>query len=283
MMRIAVLAVIGATIRTQPEPTGWDQRLASLSPDEPSAYLSLAEEIIDLGRVEEVPLARELLALAFELDRLDGGGSEVAASSCLALASIEPSGAARRWYLALAGSVDRRYAETDWTAAAAVAAGEQTALAAATALGYARAGEGSRAREIVRDGAVLGLITEFERVMSTVGSTGAVFRFQRALEDWPCPECGNQRVIAKPSNEGVQHRLCYTCRGNPGPELSTQDLAGQLRFESILLRGIQRSWGAQITADQGAPLRDPEAEELARTIGVSADRPLWRDGAWAAP
>lgn len=294
MTRLAAMVVLAGAVaaRGQEAPADaggdspaprWTSRLEALVPEKPEMYLELGEEVADGASAgEETALARQLYGLAFVLDLADGGSSEVAAAACLALASVESSGGTKRWLHALAGSVDRRYAQADWTVVAARGPSEQTALAAATALGLARSGEGNRAREIVRDRSVLDLITAYERVMSTTGNTGAVFRFQRAIDAWPCPECSNARVVTRQGAEGSSSRLCYTCRGNPGPELSEMELIVQLRFESVLLNGIHRSWGAQITADQGVPLRDPDPEELAPYLGVSAEKAVWRDGGWAA-
>jgi hypothetical protein len=76
--------------------------------------------------------------------------------------------------------------------------------------------------------------------------------------------------------------LCDTCRGNPGPTITEEEMANHLRIEAVLLEGEQRSWAAQLVADAGAPLRDLDPAELAATYGVDPARPVWRGGEWVA-
>ena len=52
----------------------------------------------------------------------------------------------------------------------------------------------------------------------------------------------------------------------PGPQLSEEELIAQLRFEAVLLNGIQRSWSAQMVVDLGATLRDPDPEDLGEFV-----------------
>jgi hypothetical protein len=94
-----------------------------------------------------------------------------------------------------------------------------------------------------------------------------------------CSECKNRRFIK--SQQGV--RLCPTCGGKPGPKLSQQELLYQLRLESSLLHGVQRSWIAQTVVDGGAPLRDLDPDELAATYRIDPARTRWRNGAWESP
>jgi hypothetical protein len=264
-------------------PADLDARLAALSPGDPEAYYLLAEEVADVAQDPgEFKLARELYALAYELERTRKAGSPLSASACIGLARIERLDQDRRWLNALAGTIDPRYALPDWNVPATPAGADETALKAATVLGMARAGEGGKAAEMLEEPGVLALMQEYERAMGTTGETGAIFRLNRSLRDWPCPECKNRRVVSKQAEGGFESRLCPTCGGNPGPRLSPREVIDQLRFEATLLSGIQRSWAAQIAAEQGAPLRDPEPAELAATYGVDAARPYWRDGAWVA-
>ena len=129
----------------------------------------------------------------------------------------------------------------------------------------------------------------FERYGGLLGGSGGLSglsRFERALRDWPDLECGGSRVITRRGENGIETLTCPTCRGNPGPPLSQEEYLNHLRFESRLLRGIQQSWGAQIAADGGAPLLDPDpdrvTDSLAARYGVDASRRLWRDGVWLA-
>ena len=71
-------------------------------------------------------------------------------------------------------------------------------------------------------------------------------------------------------------------------EIASQDeslnLLRQSRYVELdaKMNGIQRSWGATIVIDQGAPLRDPDPDQLASYYRVDAGKPYWRGGAWSA-
>jgi hypothetical protein len=258
-------------------------KLAKLRPEEPEGYYLLAEELAD--GAEEDPqkvLPRTLFVLAFELDRKRPQGGPLAASSAIGLAKIERLERDRRWLAALAGTIDRRYASQDWNVAAAPSLSDELALKAATVLGLARAGEGREARRILDQPGVLDVLKRYERAIGTTGETGALSRLDKYIQQWPCSECGNERVVRRMGDRGPELRLCPICRGNPGPVMGDEEFLAQLRFEAALLSGIQRSWAAQIIVDQGAPLRDPDPEQLAPYYGVDPARPYWRNGAWSA-
>jgi hypothetical protein len=257
-------------------------RLATLRPDQPEGYYLLAEELADdAAEGPQQALARTLFVLAFELDRRRPQGGPLAASSALALARVERLERDRRWLAALAGTIDRRYVSPDWSVPAAPSLSSELALKAATVLGLARAGEGREARRQLDQPGVLDVLKRYERAIGTTGQTGALSRLDKYMQQWPCPECGNERVVRKMGDRGPELRLCPTCRGNPGPVLGDEEFIAQLRFEAALLNGIQRSWAAQIIVDQAAPLRDPDPEQLAPYFNVDASKPYWRNGAWS--
>jgi hypothetical protein len=260
-----------------------EQRLRLLTPDRPDEYLRLAEEVAeDVEDPRRAELATRLYILAFELDRRDGRAGGIAASAALGLAAVERLDRNRRWLLALAGAIDRRYAQPDWNVAVATAVTEEQAYNAATVLGLARAGEGKEARRWLDKPGTAETLRRYERLIGTSGETGAMSRLEKYMQSWPCPECANERVVRKMGEKGPELRICPTCGGNPGPQLSEEELIGQLRFEAALLNGVQRSWAAQIIVDQGAPLRDPEPGELAATYSIDAGKPYWRGGRWVA-
>lgn len=298
-MRAAVLILLAAAILmggvgpTAPQPgqprtpppaspviVEFKERLAALTPADPQGYFLLAEEVADgADDQDRAALAQTLYALAFELYRA-AGDNQRAASCAIGLASTERLERSRRWLQAVAGALDRRYALPDWAVAATGSITDETALKAATVLGLARAGEGRDARKLYEQPGVADLMKRYERAMGSTGETGALTRLQKYMDAWPCKECGNQRVVGRPGEHGPEIRLCPTCRGNPGPRLSQEEYLAQLRFEAALLSGIQRSWAAQLTVDQGAPLRDPDPAEVGATYGVDASRAVFRNGKW---
>jgi hypothetical protein len=273
---------------SQPQPTPipartpdeFKDRLAALNPAEPSGYFLLAEEVADGANDQErAALAQTLYALAFELYRA-AGDNQRAASCAIGLASTERLERSRRWLQAVAGALDRRYALPDWAVAATGSISDETALKAATVLGLARAGEGRDARKLFDQPGVADLMRRYERAMGSTGETGSLSRLEKYMDAWPCKECGNQRVVGRPGEKGPELRLCPTCKGNPGPRLTQEEYIAQLRFEAALLNGIQRSWAAQITVDEAAPLRDPDPAEVAATYGVDASHAFFRAGKW---
>jgi hypothetical protein len=155
---------------------------------------------------------------------------------------------------------------------------EVTALNLATAMGLARAGEGKKAEGYLAREGVRELLATTQAAIS--GSASARDPVQKWIEDWPvCPTCKNRRIVTR----GNESTLCPYCDGNPGPRLSDEQLLKQYRAESLLLRGVYRSWSAQILADDGEPLRDPNPADLAASFGVDARATVWRKGAWVAP
>lgn len=259
------------------------RRLALLTPDNPEAYFLLAEEVADAADApDEVSLAKALYVLAFELDRRPGHAGTLAASAALGIARIERLDRDRRWLIALAAAIDRRYALPDWTVSAGGTITDEQAYSAATVLGLARAGEGREARKWLEKPGVSDTLKRYERLIGDTGETGALSRLDKYMDAWPCPQCHNERTITVQGEHGPEKRLCPTCHGNPGPALSDEELIAQLRFEAALLNGIQRSWAAQVIVDQSAPLRDPDPSELAATYRVDPDKPYWRNGAWVA-
>lgn len=258
-------------------------KLAALRPEDPEAYFLLGEEVAD-GADDEarVHLARTLYVLAFELDRKRGGGASLAASCALAIARVERLERDKRWLTAIASAVDRRYALPDWNVGAVPSISDETAYKAAVVLGMVRSGDGREARRMMDQPGVGDVLRRYERAIGTTGHTGALSRLDKYMQQWPCPECGNSRAVSKPGERGVETRLCPTCRGNPGPRLDEAEYIAQLRFEASLLEGIQRSWAAQVVVDLGAPLRDPDLDEVAPTYDVDVASPFWREGRWVA-
>jgi hypothetical protein len=272
------------------DPSGaWQKRLGALSPDRPMDYFLLAEDVgADATEDSTRDLARQLYVLAYELDARTSGRKErfqLGPSVCLGLASLASRDDERRWLRALAETLtDRTPALGSSTAGNTGGFARETAFDLATAMGLARSGEGRRAEQLLDKPGVSELLERIEAQPMPDGSLNDLKGFfKRAIRDWPiCPQCRNRRVVPAGSNRNGEMVLCDTCRGNPGPKLSEQELANQLRIEAVLLQGTQRSWAAQVLADAGAPLRDLDPSELAGTYKVDPDKPLWRDGGWTA-
>ncbi len=262
---------------------GLAERLTALNPQNPQAYFLLAEELAAEAGTDKPSrdVARTLFVLAFEMYRARNqpGDGELARSATLGLASLTRIEPERRWLAAIGDQVappGDRAASASARLPAAVP--ETVAFQLATAMGLARSGEGRRAEQyLIREG-VRELLA-----LNQVAITGDPAAGQPVLKwiaDWPaCPTCKNRRIVTR-ANEST---LCPYCDGNPGPKLTDAELLKQFRAESFLLRGAYRSWSAQILADDGEPLRDPNPADLAVSFGVDPHATLWRNGGWVAP
>lgn len=258
-------------------------RLAALDGADPVPYVELAEEIAsEADSAPKLRLARTLYALAFEIDRDADHAHRVAASACIGLAALDPIESERRWLRALAAQVDSRYASRPGAPA-----GEgppipaDVRLAAASALGAARSGDGVRARRWLDDPGVPEALHRFAPVLGIGGGTSAASYVESLARGWPCPQCRGERVIRGPGDAAMQR--CPTCNGDPGTALNAAQYAAQLRFEATLLDADMRSWSGQFTIDHGAPLRDPDPDELAPSLRIDPGATLWREGAWVRP
>lgn len=260
-------------------------RLEALDASDAMAYIELGEEVSsETGSPQDRDLARHLFAVAYALERQTRARPEVMAGACLGLASLEVSDEGSAWLYAVAGLVDPRATRGSGAGVTTLAVAPEVAVAAANALGLARSGEGRRAGRIYEDPAVKQVFERYGRLLGGTGGLSGLNRFERALRDWPDLECGGSRVITRRGDDGVVTLMCPTCRGNPGPPMSEEEFLNQLRFESRLLRGIHQSWGAQVAADGGAPLLDPDPDRvpdlLMARYGVDTAKRLWRDGGW---
>jgi hypothetical protein len=258
-------------------------QLEALSSDNPESYYLLGEEVADQAAdVQSRRLAQQLFVLAFELARdrpVAGGRASLQAACGLALADLVKADHDRRWLVALARTLDPRRVPPEWLARQAPTTPDSAAYQVATVLGLVRAGQGGQARQLIERPEVKAALQAYDRLMTNMGMSGGADAIIREADRWPCPECQNERVVKR--GNPPEFRLCPHCSGDPGPALSGRDFLAQLRFESLILQGSQRSWAAQITADSGAPLMDPDDAALAAAFDIDQSLVLWRDGKWA--
>lgn len=268
----------------EPGSEGVVDRLTALRPDDPNAYLELAEELLDRP---PSPTARalvvHLLVVAFELDRLDGGSHHTAGSAAIALASLPSSRSSREWLLATAQRLDQRHAAPLWLAPPDSETEQSNGYQIALVMGFVRAGQGTMAKQVYSKPDVAASLDAFDRTMKTMGASGGADGLRREAERWPCRECDNKGVVRRTIGGSSELRRCPNCGGMPGPRLTPAEYVAQLRIESHLLSGRQRSWAAQVATDDGAPLIDPDPAALPALFRVDATRTLYRNGEWVAP
>jgi len=284
--RVAAILLLALCTRAAGAQPDRERRLEALSPTDPLGYFLLAEEVAGESKgIEDVRLAQRLYVLALVLDqrrpsRDPGAPFPIAASACLGLADLEPSKDRKRWLLALAGRLDSRYAERRWDGEPSADQPTEAALLLSEAIGLVLSGDGSLARQRLDDPRVRTLLEQTRDLLDRTGSQASSAAFQREALVWPCPECGNARVVPDRAQGGQAVRFCSTCRGNPGPVISREALVDYLRYQSLLLRGTQKSWSATLAVGLGRPLLDPEPSEVAPALGVDPARVHNRGGRW---
>jgi hypothetical protein len=255
-------------------------RLEALTPANPEGYYLLAEEVADQATDPAArKLAQQLYVLAFDISagRDRPGRAALQASVCVALADLVKVDHDRRWLIALARTLDPRRAPPEWLARQAPATTDSAAYQVATVMGLIRSGDGGPARQLLQRPEVKSAFEAYDRMMINMGISSGASGIIREADRWPCPECQNERVVKKGNNEP---RLCSHCQGDPGPALSGAEFIAQLRFESLILQGSQRSWAAQVASDAGAPLMDPDAGGLAAAFDIDPTLVLFKGGHW---
>jgi hypothetical protein len=289
VVALCCLIVTSGASQPQPDPTSetpeivtkYRAKLDALTPAHPEAYFQLGEEVADEATdLHARRLATELYVLSFELSVNRPTGKPIAAGACLALAELRKAERDRKWLLALARTLDPRRVPPEWLSRPAAPTTDSTAYQIATAMGLVRSGDGVQARQILDRPEVKMSLEGYDRTMTAMGITGGAGGIVREAQRWPCPECQNDRI--KKIGTPPEAKICPNCFGDPGPELTASEFLAQLRFESMILQGAQRSWAAQVAADAGAPLMDPDAAGLAGAFDVDPALVLWHDGHWVA-
>lgn len=258
-------------------------RLAELRPSDPAAYLALAEDLLPLPTTPASrDLVVQLLVLAYELDRTDGGQNQTAASAAIALASLPTARHSRDWLFATAKRLDPRHSTPRWLALEEAETEQSNGYQIAVGMGFVRSGWGSLAKQVFDRPDVAASLEAFDRTLKMMGITGGADGLRREAERWPCRECSNERIVRRSNGSTAEYRICPNCGGLPGPRLTPGEFVAHLRSESLLLSGHPRSWAAQIASDGGAALLDPDPASLAEMFRVDASRSLFRDGRWVA-
>lgn len=259
-----------------------DARLAALNPTRPLAYFELAEEVAsEVGGRDGRALARRLFVLAYDLDRASPAGGRLSRSVCLALLELDllDSDEDRRFIAALAEALrsddDILERRSVVEGAGRSVANEEAAVTLAIALGDYRAGRFLEAREPLSRPEVRSVLAAHSSMLRNVPG------ILRDIDSRPsCRECRNRRVVRDDLSPDGRQRLCRTCGGDPSPGLAPVDLVALLRVESLLLSGVDASWGAQAASGRLEPFADVDPARVAERLRVPTDRTIWREGGW---
>lgn len=264
--------------------TPWRARLTALDASRPDAYLRLGEELSEHPEPpERRKLAEHVLCLAFELGRHQPQHHRTAGSAATALAALAITARDRRWLSAVSEIADPSRATPLWNVGAPPESVDAGSYRVAEFLGLVRSGEGPRAKMMLARSDTRQRLQAMDSLLRRSGVPGGLTGLERELGRWPCLTCGSKRVVRRVGGGPTDLRPCSNCEGKSGSMLSAEDLTAQLRLESWLLQPTQRSWAAQITADGGAPLIDPDPASVCAHYKVDPERYLWRDGAWVSP
>lgn len=276
-----------AASRQGTQPESRELRLEALTPSNPDGYFKLGEEVLDAASTPaDRALAIRLFVLAAILDAQPSDAAKpstlphaTAGSAVRALAETTTRQADRDWLDNLARLVDPRQAGAPWLIRKDAPAAESMNFQIVQALGFVRAGDGVRAKRLLSRPELFSRLESYEPVMRRLGVSSSASSLLREADRWPCRDCGGARVVKRAGTPG-QSRICTNCRGTPGPDISPEQLFAQLRFELWLLKGSERSWGAQEAADRGAPLSEPTVAELPRRFDIDPALVLYRQGKW---
>jgi hypothetical protein len=228
-------------------------------------------------------LTTELLVLGFTLDLNDGGSNRVASSCALALAKLPSASRYAGWLRALTQRLNPGFRRPQWLDAGGLRTPESVAYRLAVLLGMARAGDGIGGRSMLNRPELDAALTSIDDLLRRLKVYGGADGVRTELQRWPCPECGNARAVRKVVGGTALWRICAVCGGVPGERMSNGQLVVHLRAESELLEGSQKSWAAQVAADQGAPFIDLDPASVPTVFGVDPTRTIFRDGRWIRP
>jgi len=244
-------------------------RIDVLSPGDPLAYFELAEEVAsEIHNVKGHALAKRLYVLAFEYDRQVPAPIGLGASVCLALVEITPREADKRWLYAMAASLGSTY-HTPLAAGADLSqASLKTKVGLAKALELYREGEYRLSLKQLADPAVGALLESASGLLEH----GSEEILAELATEPVCHECKNRRIVLADLGPNREYRLCYTCDGDPGPDLTDEQLIEQLRVEKTLLSDKPQSWSAALRLTRAKPLRDVDPDELAPWAGVDVQQ-----------
>lgn len=257
------------------------QRLQALSPSDPESYVLLGEEVAEAATTaDDRRLAIELFVLGFESARAKAGQATVAASACYGLAELVTSPRDRRYLEALAQVSDPANAKPLWLRTGEPSLPTEVPYQLAETLGLLRSGEGYLAKQRLSRPEVKLAFESMDRQLRRGGWRGGASGLVREADNWPCRGCQNKRVVRQPNTNPPQVQPCPICFGKPGPDLTLGEFTAQIRLESFLLQGKQRSWAAQLAADDGAPLIETDASSLSKRFSVNPAAAYWVASGW---
>lgn len=261
-----------------------NDRLASLRPEDPEAYLALGEEFLERGGDASRRTARVLFCLALELSRKGESRGAWAHGACLALASMADSEDERRWLLGVARGLEPAPKSVRWDREQRPPGADADAYEVALAIGRYRSGDFRRARDALRKhrDAVDHLVragvdrADAQNLLAQVAS--------EVESGVSCPRCRGARVVRRTEETRPVYDLCPVCGGNPSPiPLTPARFAQTLFAEAALVGARPESWSAQLRLGGARPLRDVDPASVASVYRIDPRACVWRAGVWTVP
>ncbi len=264
----------------------YSHHLKSLSPQNIDAYFTLAEEMLRSANTEsDIKLASQVLAIGAGLAQ-NANKNELAASMCIALASVSTVPETYRilWDITLLLDPSRK---SSWVQHRDRRLSQviQLRQSAARCLYATRFSLHREASTLWEDTSVRRTILDTAQSLNL--DPTEVRKTINTLLSHAADDSCRGRVFLTKREDGQTHKVVCPDHSEPiGVGLSEDSLAMFIKLELALLkdRAATQSSGWQINAylDRLAPLKQPSIDFIYNHYHVDPQRPYWRQGRWTS-
>ncbi len=284
----AVLALGGASsVRIGQPSTSIVRQLARLEPGNLDGYLRAGESMgANAQGVQERDLAMQTLAVGIGLAHR-AGNSKLAASMCIALASVEPEPAmaSSLWDLAYSMDSDRRGA---WIEHRDARARESAQLRqdAARSVYAARFHDPQLATELLGKKAIRETIRQASR-RAGLDPVGMDRLLSEMIADASGDDCRGRVFVTQRNDGEVRRMVCSDHRRPIGTGPDDESLRQLIKLELVLLGQLaspanRDAWEVNAYLQTDAPARDVSVPQIVEHYRVDLTRPYWRGDRWAS-
>lgn len=263
------------------------QQLAQLDPDNLEGYLRIGESLgVNTNTDSDRTLAMQTLAIGIGLTQRSDN-PKLAASMCIALATVEPNPtiSSALWDLALILDPNRR---ASWLVHRDTQEQELAQLKkdAARCLYAARFNDPKLATELLGQREIREAIRQAARDADLDPS-----RIDRVLSEMISlatdDDCRGRVFIAERNDGELRRVVCRDHLRPIGTALDDDSLRQFIKLELILLGQFstgmnQQAWETNAYLGLDEPARDPSASMIIQHYQVNLSRPYWRGERWAS-